>query len=68
MVEKDSGMSIKKQFRVKTKTEKMYLEGIGMAMENNYFWHKHEYYKQIKGVGMCHKYAPSVANIFLNKC
>ena len=38
-----------------------------MAMKNNFFWHNHKYYSQIKGVGMGNKYAPSVANIFLNK-
>lgn len=36
-------------------------------MGNNFFWHKHEYFTQVKGVGMGNKYAPSVANIFLNK-
>lgn len=46
---------------------RLILEGLRMAMENIFFWHTHKFYKQIKGVGMGNKYAPSVANIFLNK-
>lgn len=41
------------------------LDGLRMAMGNNFFWHNHGYYRQIKGVGMGNKYAPNVANIFL---
>lgn len=36
-------------------------------MSHNYFWHKGDYYTQTKGVAMGAKYAPSVANIFLNR-
>lgn len=35
-------------------------------MSNNYFWHEGSCYKQIKGVAMGAKYAPSVANILLS--
>lgn len=34
----------------------------------HFFWHKQQYYRQIKRVGMGNKYAyASLANIFLNK-
>lgn len=36
-------------------------------MGNNYFWALNEYYNQIGGVAMGARYAPSVANITLNK-
>ncbi|XP_073481353.1 uncharacterized protein [Aquarana catesbeiana] len=49
------------------KQRKFILEGLRMAMGYNFFWHNHKYYRQIKGVGMGNKYAPSVANIFLSK-
>lgn len=31
----------------------------------HYFWHGNTYYKQIKGITMGAKFAPSVANIFM---
>lgn len=43
------------------------LERLKMAMGNNYFWFKGEYYNQIKGVAMGAGFAPSVANLGLNK-
>lgn len=36
-------------------------------MGNNYFWAQNQFYNQIKGVAMGACYAPSVANIVLNK-
>lgn len=52
---------------IKLKQRKFILEGLRMAMGNNFFWQKHKNFKQIKGVGRGNKYAPSVTNIFLNK-
>lgn len=46
---------------------KYIMEGLRLAMSHNYFWHKGEYYTQTKGVAMGAKYAPSVANLFLNR-
>lgn len=43
------------------------LEGLKLTMECNYFWYRGEYYVQTKGVAMGVKYAPSVANLFMNK-
>lgn len=43
------------------------LERLRMAMSHNYFWYKGEHYTQTKGVAMGTKYAPSVANLFLNR-
>lgn len=42
------------------------LEGLKMAMECNYFWYNNNYYVQTKGVAMGARYAPSVANLFLD--
>lgn len=38
-----------------------------MAMSNNYFWANNHYYTQVSGIAMGARYAPSVANIVLNK-
>lgn len=38
-----------------------------LAMENNYFWHEKQYYKQIRGLPMGGKYVPMLANILLSK-
>lgn len=43
------------------------LEGLEMAISNNYFWYTSDYYVQTKGVAMGAKYVPSVANIFMNR-
>lgn len=42
------------------------LEGLKMAMACNYFWHDRKYYVQTKGVAMGARYAPSVANLFMD--
>lgn len=39
---------------------------IQLAMECNYFWYQSSYYVQTKGVAMRVRYAPSVANLFMN--
>lgn len=43
------------------------LEGLELAMKGCYFWYKGKFYSQTKGVAMGAKFAPSVANIVLNK-
>lgn len=42
-------------------------DGLQLAMSHKYFWHKGDYYTEIKGVAMGVKYAPSVDNLFLNR-
>lgn len=42
------------------------LEGLQLAMESNYFWYQKDFYVQKKGVAMGAKYAPSVANLFMD--
>lgn len=36
-------------------------------MGNNYFWAQDRFYNQTKGTAMGARYAPSVANVVLNK-
>lgn len=43
------------------------LRCLAYGLQHNYFWHNHDYYRQLNGVGMGAKYAPSVANIFMAK-
>ena len=43
------------------------VKGLKIAMGNNYFWAQGDFYKQIKGVAMGARYAPSVANLVLNR-
>lgn len=38
-----------------------------MDMGNNYFWFHNHYYNQTRGMAMGLRYAPSMANIVLNK-
>lgn len=71
-IRQDDGLSsvewaLHKQTDLKGEQIKYITEGLQMAMSHNYFWHKGDYYTQIKGVAMGAKYAPSVANIFLNR-
>ena len=35
------------------------------SLDHNYFWYGNEYYKQICGIAMGAKYAPSVANLYM---
>lgn len=51
---------------LKTEQKKFVMSLLELAMTNNYFWHKGSYYKQIKGVAIGAKYAPSVANLLLS--
>lgn len=55
------------QTDLKEEQIKYLLEGLKLAMSHNYFWHKGDYYTQVKGVAMGAKYAPSIANLLLNK-
>lgn len=43
------------------------LRCLAYGLQHNYFWYNMEYYRQLNGVGMGAKYAPSVANIFMDK-
>lgn len=54
-------------FRPEIEAEKVYPRRNKDGHGKHFFWHNHKFYRQIKGVGMGNKYAPSVANIFLNK-
>lgn len=47
-------------------TQRKYLiKCIDFSLKNNYFWHQQKFYKQITGIAMGTKYAPSVANAFM---
>lgn len=43
------------------------IEALAQAMYNNNFWHEGSCFKQVKGVAMGAKYAPSVANISMSQ-
>lgn len=59
--------ALKGSSELKDPQHKFISEALALAMKSNYFWHNKKYYRQHKGVVMCAKYAPSVANIFLSK-
>lgn len=59
--------ALKKQSQLKSAQRKFLLEGLQLAMGNNYFWYQGTYCNQTKGVAMGARYAPSVANLVLNK-
>lgn len=42
------------------------LEGLQLSMECNYFWYNKNHYLQTKGVAMGARYAPSIANLFMD--
>ncbi|XP_073466581.1 ribonuclease inhibitor-like [Aquarana catesbeiana] len=42
------------------------LEGLKLAMECKYFWYNKDYFVQTKAVAMGARYAPSVANLYMN--
>lgn len=58
--------ALHKQTDMKEEQIQFILEGLKLAMNSNYFWHKGDYFVQTKGVAMGAKYSPSVANLFLN--
>lgn len=46
---------------------KFMVDVLELPMGSNYFWHAKHFFKQIKGVAMGSKYAPTVTNIFMRK-
>lgn len=55
-----------KHFSNLHRTQRKYLiKCIDFSLKNNYFWHQQNFYKQITGIAMGAKYAPSVANAFM---
>lgn len=70
IVQKDGLAGVEKTLHEKTGMKQQQinyiLEGLKMAMECNYFWYSNNYYVQTKGVAMGARYAPSVANLFLD--
>lgn len=44
---------------------KFLIKCVDFCLKNNYFWHNQKYYKQLTGVAMGAKFAPSVANAFM---
>lgn len=59
--------ALNKFTNLKYRQKQFILKGLRLAMTNNLFWYGGQHYNQIKGISMWAKYAPSVANIFLNK-
>lgn len=70
IVQKDELKGVEKALHENTELKQeqivFILEGLKMAMESNYFWYKKNYYVQTKEVAMEARYAPSVANLFMN--
>lgn len=60
-------LALMDQSKLKLLQIEFLVEGLKLAMGNNYFWAHHQFYNQVKGVAMGARYAPSVANIVLNK-
>lgn len=50
-----------------SKQKRFILRSLAFELQHNYFWHNADYYRQLTGIGMGAKYAPSVANIFMTK-
>ena len=48
-----------------SKQKRFILRSLAYGLQHNYFWHKSEYFRQLNGVAMGAKYAPSVANIYM---
>lgn len=48
-----------------SKQRRFILSSLAFGLQHNYFWYNAEYYRQLSGIGMGAKYAPSVANIFM---
>ena len=59
--------ALKRESKLKKIQINFLIKGLEIAMSNNYFWANNQYYNQIGGVAMGARYAPSVANIVLNK-
>lgn len=50
-----------------SKQKRFILRSLAFGIQHNYFWYKDNYYRQLTGIGMGAKYAPSVANVFMAK-
>lgn len=50
-----------------SKQKRFILRCLAFGLQHNYFWYNSEYYRQLNGIGMGAKYAPSLANIFMAK-
>ena len=48
-----------------SKQNRFVLRCLAFGLQHNYFWHRQKYYRQLNGIGMGAKYAPSVANVFM---
>lgn len=52
---------------LQTQQKEFIMETLDLAMSHNFFWHEGNFFRQKCGVAMGAKYAPSIANIFMNK-
>lgn len=50
-----------------SKQKSYILKCLEYGLHQSYFWHNSDYYKQIKGIAMGVKFAPSMANLFMAK-
>lgn len=50
-----------------SKQKRFLLRSLAFGIQHNYFWYNDNYFRQLTGIGMGAKYAPSVANIFMAK-
>lgn len=48
-----------------SKQKRFILRCLAFGLQHNYFWYNSEFYRQLNGIAMGAKYAPSVANIFM---
>lgn len=55
--------ALRKYSGLKCKQRKYLLDCLEYSLSHNYFWYDHNYFRQIQGVAMGAKYAPSVANL-----
>lgn len=60
-----SKLAMKKFSNLISKQRRFILRCLAFGIQHNYFWYNAEYYRQLTGIGMGAKYAPSVANIFM---
>lgn len=57
--------ALKKFSDLKAVQRKFLLECLKYSLDHNYFWHENDFFKQICGIAMGAKYAPSVANLYM---
>ena len=58
---------LEKESGLQTKQIEFIMALLKFAAASNYFWFDNEFYKQVTGVAMGAKYAPSLANLFMAK-